>query len=43
MLGNSIEDNFKNINIDNFYMVGDNHEVDIKGANLSNFISVLVK
>lgn len=35
--------NHKQANINNFYMIGDNPEVDIQGANSSNFISILVK
>lgn len=31
------------MNINNFYMIGDNPPVDIQGANLSNFISILVR
>ena len=33
----------KNSNISNFYMIGDNPEVDIKGANESGFHSILVR
>ncbi len=38
-----IQDNNKDIQITNFYMIGDNPPVDIKGANDSGFISILVK
>ena len=42
-LGHFITNNHKNIDISNFYMIGDNPEIDILGANISNFISVLVR
>ena len=35
--------NYKESNVKNFYMIGDNPAVDVKGANNSNFISILVK
>jgi HAD superfamily hydrolase (TIGR01456 family) len=38
-----IEENNKNIDITNFYMIGDNPPVDIKGANDSGFVSILVR
>jgi ribonucleotide monophosphatase NagD (HAD superfamily) len=44
---NLVEDNiiqmYPNRTFTNFYMIGDNPEVDIRGANLTGFESVLVK
>jgi len=41
--GKSITRNNEELNLNNFYMIGDNPVVDIQGANSSNYISILVK
>jgi ribonucleotide monophosphatase NagD (HAD superfamily) len=41
--GSSIIKHNTNMNLNNFYMVGDNPPVDIQGANISNFVSILVR
>lgn len=43
IIGVSISQKYKDLDISNFYMIGDNPPVDIKGANQSGFISFLVR